>query len=137
MIDEANRIKGWTEPWTQIEGRVRSLGEMLELLEGDQDAELLAEVAAEAERWPRCWPTWSCATCCRGPTTGAMRWSPSTPAPAAPRARTGPRCSCACTRAGPSGTGFEVELLDLQEGDEAGIKDATLEITRRSTPTAT
>ena len=30
--------------------------------------------------------------------------SKSMPAPAAPRARTGPRCCCACTRAGPSST---------------------------------
>ena len=48
------------------------------------------------------------------------------PAPAAPRARTGPRCCCACTRAGPSGTATRSQLIEESEGEEAGIKSATL-----------
>ena len=61
-------------------------------------------------------------------TISATRSSRSAPAPAAPRRRTGRRCSCACTRAGPSGRASRVEILDLSEGEEAGIKGAVLEI---------
>src|SRR3954451_14887643 len=50
VIDEANRIKGWTEPWLQLDGRVTSLTEMLDLLEVDGDEALLQEVAADVEQ---------------------------------------------------------------------------------------
>jgi peptide chain release factor 2 len=50
------------------------------------------------------------------------------PAPAAPKARTGQTCCCACTPAGPSSTGYKVELLEMHDGEEAGIKSATLKI---------
>ncbi len=48
------------------------------------------------------------------------------PAPAAPRARTGPRCCSACTRAGRERHGTKVELVDYHAGEQAGIKSATL-----------
>ena len=40
--------------------------------------------------------------CSAASTTAATPWSPSTPAPAAPTRRTGPRCCCAWRCAGPS-----------------------------------
>ena len=48
------------------------------------------------------------------------------PAPAAPRARTGPRCSCACTRAGPSGDGYKIEIIDMtrRRGGRHQVGDA-------------
>ena len=57
-----------------------------------------------------------------------MPISRSTPAPAAPRARIGRRCSCACTCAGPKRSGYKVALIDESPGEEAGTKSATLEI---------
>ena len=48
-----------------------------------------------------------------------------TPAPAAPTRRTGPRCCCACTCAGPSGAASKVEMMEASPGEEAGIKSAT------------
>ena len=60
--------------------------------------------------------------CSRARPTATTPISRSMPAPAAPRARTGRRCCCACTRAGPSARGFKVELLEQQDGEEAGIK---------------
>src|SRR5215210_5320383 len=50
VIDDANRIKGWTEPWTRLDGRVTSLAEMLDLLEAEEDEAMLQEVAAEVEQ---------------------------------------------------------------------------------------
>jgi hypothetical protein len=54
--------------------------------------------------------------------TFATRRSRSAPARVAPKPRTGRRCSCACTRDGPSVAGYAVEILDMSEGEEAGIK---------------
>ena len=64
--------------------------------------------------------------CCRARPTPTTPISKSMPAPAAPRARTGPRCCCACIRAGPSARRFKVEVLEVHDGEEAGIKSATL-----------
>ena len=41
-------------------------------------------------------------------------------APAAPRRRTGRRCSTACIPAGPSATASNIKILDYLDGDEAG-----------------
>ena len=62
--------------------------------------------------------------------------SPSRRAPAAPRPRTGPRCSTACIPAGRSATASPTQILDYQDGDEAGIKSAAIAHRGGATPTA-
>ena len=47
-------------------------------------------------------------------------------APAAPRRATGRTCSCACTSAGLSGAVSKSQIVDIQTGEEVGIKSATL-----------
>ena len=54
------------------------------------------------------------------------------PARAAPRARTGPACSCACIRAGPSSTATRSSGIEETEGEEAGIKSATVQVKGRN-----
>ena len=49
-------------------------------------------------------------------------------APAAPRARTGPACCCACTRAGPSSTATRSSCSRRPQGEGAGIKSATIQV---------
>ena len=51
--------------------------------------------------------------------------SRSMPAPAAPRARTGPRCCSACTPAGPSGTATRSSWSSTIPASRPGIKSAT------------
>ena len=88
------------------------------------DAELEAELDARRRRardrlraasGPRC--------CSRASTTSGRDPDRSAPAPAAPRRPTGPRCSCGCTCAGPSGTASTTEILDQQEGEQAGPQE--------------
>ena len=67
--------------------------------------------------------------CSAASTIARTRSSRSIRAPAAPSRRTGPRCCCGCTCAGPSGAASSARCIDLQPGDEAGIKSATLTIT--------
>ncbi len=52
--------------------------------------------------------------------------SKSTPAPAGPRARTGPKCCSACMRAGPNGAASRSRWSITSAGEQAGIKSATL-----------
>jgi hypothetical protein len=82
-------------------------------------------------RWRRSaprWRSWSCATCSRGRTTTATRWSPSTPAPAAPSRRTGRRCCCACTSAGASATASRWSCSTGWRARRRGSSHATLEV---------
>ena len=79
--------------------------ELIELGEAEGDAGVVAEAEAALKRAAR--PRWRGASsrrCCRARPTATTPISKSMPAPAAPRARTGRRCCCACTRAGPSST---------------------------------
>ncbi len=52
--------------------------------------------------------------CCPARPTATTPISKSMPAPAAPRARTGPRCCCACIRAGPSSAATRSSMLEEQ-----------------------
>ena len=44
LIDEANKLKAWVEPWNRLSTKVADLGEMLDLLEVEDDPALLSEV---------------------------------------------------------------------------------------------
>ena len=105
---------------------------MIELGEAEKDQEVIAEAeealrssrpTRRAARWRRCFrarPT---------PTTAISKF---TPAPAAPRARTGPACWRACTCAGPRSAAYKVEFLEESQGEEAGIKSATIQVKGRN-----
>ena len=128
IINEVNQLKGWVEPWQQMSAKVDDLGEMLELLEADPDEGMAAEVERDVQSI--------------GPALEALELKNMLQQP------DDHRDALVTIHPGAGGTesqdwaqtllrmytrfgernGFEVELLDLQEGEEAGIKDATLEI---------
>jgi peptide chain release factor 2 len=128
IINEVNQLKGWVEPWQQMSAKVDDLGEMLELLEMEPDEGLAAEVERDVQGI--------------GPALEALELKNMLQQP------DDHRDALITIHPGAGGTesqdwaemllrmytrfgernGFEVELLDLQEGEEAGIKDATLEI---------
>ena len=76
-----------------------------------------------AARWRRCCPA--------KPIRTTPIWK-SMPARAAPRARTGPTCCCACTRAGPRSTASRSSFSKRPQGEEAGIKSATIQVKGRN-----
>ena len=128
IINEVNQLKGWVDPWRQMSAKVDDLGEMLELLEADPDPGMAEEVERDVLSI--------------GPALEALELKNMLQQP------DDHRDALITIHPGAGGTesqdwaqmllrmytrfgernGFEVELLDLQEGEEAGIKDATLEI---------
>ena len=66
--------------------------------------------------------------CCPGEHDAATRSSRSTRAPAARNRRTGPRCSYACTCAGPSGAASRSTCSTGRRATRPGIKSATLDV---------
>jgi len=128
IINEVNQLKGWVDPWLQMSAKVDDLREMLELLEADPDEGMAEEVERDVRGI--------------GPALEALELKNMLQQP------DDHRDALITIHPGAGGTesqdwaqmllrmytrfgernGFEVELLDLQEGEEAGIKDATLEI---------
>ena len=84
----------------ELEAEAGDLDELAEMAAEDEEmAGELATQLASVER--RLGASSKRRDCSAASTTPATRSSPSTPAPAAPIPRTGRRCCCACTCAGP------------------------------------
>ena len=101
---------------------------MIELGEAENDDGVVAEAEAALKSSRRKSRAASSRRCCAARPTASIPISRCTPAPAAPRARTGPRCCCACTRAGPRSTASRSNIWRKRQGEEAGIKSATIQI---------
>ena len=127
-IAEANQLKGWVEPWERMSARVNDLGEMLELLEAEPDADLSREVEREVEAIGPALEELELKNMLQGPDDHRDAIITIHPGAGGTESQDWAQMLLRMyTRFGER-HGFEVELLDLQEGEEAGIKDATLEI---------
>ena len=90
------------QPGARLE---RSIGDntgLIELGEAEGDQAIVAEAEAALMCSRTRLPATRSRRCFQARPTPMMPFSKSTPAPAAPRARTGPECCCACTSAGRS-----------------------------------
>jgi peptide chain release factor 2 len=128
IIAEANAVKAWTEPWTRLSGKVQDLTELGELLAVEADAELAEEWEREVEAVGSGLEDLELRNMLQGPDD--HRDAIVTIHPGAGGTESQDWAEMLLRMYGRWGErrGFEVELLDQQEGDEAGIKSATLEI---------
>ena len=128
VIAEANTVKAWTEPWTRLSGKVQDLTELGELLAVEEDAELAEEWEREVEAVGSGLEDLELRNMLQGPDD--TRDALLTIHPGAGGTESQDWAEMLLRMYGRWGErrGFEVELLDQQEGDEAGIKSATLEI---------
>jgi peptide chain release factor 2 len=120
-------VEGQLGDFRALESGLNDNRDMIALAEAEGEEGLIAEaekaLAGSRRRWRPCCPARPT------PTTPILK---SMPAPAAPRARTGPRCCCACTRAGRRRTASRSNLIDRADGEGAGIKSATIEVKGRN-----
>ncbi len=129
VIGENNRLKSWTQPWTELCSDLDNLLEMVMLLEEESDSDLEAELEAGV--------------------TGAEKGVAALEFKNMLRGEDAHRSAIVTINPGAGGTesqdwaemlmrmytrwgeqhDYKVELMDLITGEEAGIKSATLEIT--------
>jgi peptide chain release factor 2 len=128
VIDEANKLKVWTEPWTRMSAKAAELGEMLDLLEMEDDAGLLAEVSSEIASIGTEMDDLELRNMLQGPDDARDALLTFTPGAGGTESQDWAQMLLRMYQRWAERHGFEVELLDLQEGEEAGIKDATLEV---------
>ena len=128
VIDEANRIKGWLEPWSRLSERVDDLDTMVELLEMEEDPGLAAELSSGLAELQAGIQELELRTMLQGeddhreaivtihPGAGGLESQDWAEMLMRMYSRWGER------------QGFQVTVMDLQPDAEAGIKGATLGI---------
>ena len=127
VIAEANSLKAWTDPWKRISGKVSDLTEFAELLEGEDDPATLEEWEREVDSVAAELESLELRNMLQGPDDG--RDAILTIHPGAGGTESQDWAEMLLRMYGRWGEkkGFDVELLDRLEGEEAGIKSATLE----------
>jgi peptide chain release factor 2 len=127
-IDEINSLKQWTDPWNRLSGKVDELAELAELLSEEDDAELASEWAAEVEALAGDLGDLELRNMLQG--TDDHRDALLTIHPGAGGTESQDWAEMLLRMYVRWGErkGLEVELLDRVDGEEAGIKSASIEV---------
>ncbi|HEX8694052.1 MAG TPA: peptide chain release factor 2 [Longimicrobium sp.] len=127
-IDEANKLKVWTEPYGRLSEKVGGLAELVDLLEVEEDPEMLQEVSGELEKVAAEMADLELRNMLQGPDDHRDALVTIHPGAGGTESQDWAEMLLRMYVRWGERHGFEVELLDRQEGEEAGIKEATLEI---------
>jgi peptide chain release factor 2 len=131
VIAEVNELKAWTEPWKQLTAKVTDLKELAELLEVEADEGLGAEWSEEVEETGSALAALELRNMLRGPDDHRDAMLTIHPGAGGTESQDWAEMLLRMYVRWAEKRGFEVELLDQLEGEEAGIKSATLEIRGR------
>jgi peptide chain release factor 2 len=127
-IDEANRLKAWVEPWEALDTKVRDLAELAELLESESDEGLEDEWAGELRKAERGVEALELKTMLQGEEDRNSAIVTIHPGAGGTESQDWAEMLTRMYSRWAERQGFDVQVLDLQPGEEAGIKNATLEI---------
>jgi peptide chain release factor 2 len=128
VIQRANEIKEWTEPWSDLSEKVDELRELTLLLQEEEDAELGREVATELDRIDDELDRLELKNMLRGPDAHRDAILTLHPGAGGTESQDWAEMLLRMYQRWATSKGFEVELLDLIPGDEAGVKSASLEV---------
>ncbi len=128
VIAEANKLKAWTDPWERLSGKVSELIELGELLEGDADSELVEEWASEAGTVEHELDALELRNMLQGEDDHRDALLTIHPGAGGTESQDWAEMLLRMYSRWGESHGFTVELLDRLEGEEAGIKSATLEL---------
>ena len=128
VIAEANSLKAWTEPWNRLSAKTDELIELGELLEAEEDEALREEWEKEVEAVGKELDTLELRNMLQGPDDHRDALVTIHPGAGGTESQDWAEMLLRMYVRWGEQHGYEVELLDRQEGDEAGIKSATLEI---------
>ena len=128
VIDEANRLKGWVGPWTTLRGKASELAEVCDLLADEEDEDLEEELVGEFGDLERALAGLELRTMLQG--DDDHREAMVTIHPGAGGLESQDWAGMLwrmydrwCER-----RGYGVKVLDVQPGEESGIKSVTMEV---------
>jgi peptide chain release factor 2 len=127
-IEEANQLKAWVHPWKALLKRATDLAEMAELLEADPDEELEAESARELDAIVEMLQELELRTMLQGADDHRDAILTVHPGAGGLESQDWAEMLVRMYTRWAERRGFDVSILDLQPGEEAGIKSASLEI---------
>jgi peptide chain release factor 2 len=127
-IATVNNLKAWTEPWSRLSGKVDELAELGELLETDEDPALADEWAAEVDALASELEALELRNMLQGPDDHRDALLTIHPGAGGTESQDWAEMLLRMYTRWAERRGYEVELLDRLEGEEAGIKSASLEI---------
>jgi peptide chain release factor 2 len=128
VITTVNELKQWTDPWSRLNGKVAELSELGELLEAESDLELTEEWASEVESLAQELQQLELKNMLQGPDDHRDALLTIHPGAGGTESQDWAEMLLRMYVRWAERKGYEVELLDRLEGEEAGIKSASLEI---------
>ena len=128
MVQELKQLKGWVTPYEDLSSRIEAAVEMAELLDVEPDQALQEELAREAAALGGGLAAFELRTMLRGPDDGRDALLTIHPGAGGTESQDWAEMLMRMYVRWAERQGFDVRVLDLIEGEEAGIKSATLEI---------
>jgi peptide chain release factor 2 len=128
VIAEANRIKEWTEPWQRLRAKVDELSELEELLDAEEDDALRGEWEGEVGSLKTELDALELKNMLQGPDDQRDALLTIHSGAGGTESQDWAEMLLRMYSRWAESHGFQVDLLDQQEGEEAGIKSATLEV---------
>ncbi|MBW3554911.1 MAG: peptide chain release factor 2 [Gemmatimonadetes bacterium] len=130
---EVNELKGWIEPWDVASRRASELVELCQLMEAEDepDAGLTAELESESEKLEREIERLELRNMLRGKDDARDALVTIHPGAGGTESQDWAEMLMRMYHRWAEGHDYDVEILNLMPGEEAGIKSATLEIKGR------
>jgi peptide chain release factor 2 len=127
---EVNQLKSWIGPWDTAHARARDLAELAEMLAEDEagDPELRLELEAEAERLERDLAQLELKNMLRGKDDHRDALVTIHPGAGGTESQDWAEMLMRMYNRWAESHDYEVEVLNLMPGEEAGIKNVTLEV---------
>ena len=128
LVQELKLLKGWIDPFDKLWGRVESALELDQMLEGEPDAEMLAEVARETEALHDDVEAFKLRSLLQGRDDFRDAQVEISAGAGGTEAQDWAQMLMRMYTRWAERRGYAVDIIDLSEGEEAGIKGAVLEI---------
>jgi peptide chain release factor 2 len=130
-VQEIKRLKAWVAPYDSLGGRLRGAVEMAELLEQEPDAGMTAELEREAADLENALQAFELQAMLQGPDDAGDALLTIHPGAGGTESQDWAEMLMRMYVRWAERHGFEVTVLDLLPGEEAGIKSVSIEIKGR------
>jgi peptide chain release factor 2 len=127
-IAEANRLKSWVDPWNALDGKSSELVELGALIEAESDEDLEAEWLAEVAETERRAQALEIRTMLQGSDDHRAAMLTIHPGAGGRESQDWAEMLSRMYTRWAERRGYTIGVLDLQPGEESGIKSVTLEV---------
>jgi peptide chain release factor 2 len=128
VVQEVKLLKGWVEPFDKLMGRINGAIELVELLEMEPDADLAAELEREAASVREDTEAFELRSLLQGRDDFRDAQLEISAGAGGTEAQDWAQMLMRMYTRWAERKGFGVDIIDLSEGEEAGVKGAVLEI---------